>query len=407
MNTRHDLSKAALEIWGRLIAALAEEIHDDGKVAYVTNCISGVFYPREQLFAILAFAVNEKLVLKKDAFPFTQRLTIAAEAINPPDYGNEPLWSRYGWELKSGSLAAVGLAAVCGKLIASQGEFPNLTVVNARILVYASEMMAAAKLAPGTYSHDVLKDSTNLPGVLNTTAMAAFVLSEVGSAEEFLQTSRVIRDGQRKDGFWPYQVCPVWQHRINWIISKVVSQNRFHGTACCKLIFREKDNNIYFGDILHHCLILYILRSIDTRGIGEAEHNILISERAGVEWILNQFIYGDSVAQLSYEAEPPLKRLRFSNFRETTSYFLILTCLPRWTEAGYLSLEGSASLEEGIISHISRNLFSKNYESLAIEPYECTRSEMKKIAPRAGESNSWKAALFSEYLLTRINSNED
>jgi hypothetical protein len=120
----------------------------------------------------------------------------------------------------------------------------------------------------------------------------------------------------------------------------------------------------------------------------------------GWAWIHEHLVeteYGG--LRFDFEWEPVPYSFRWGNFRDTSTYFLILATLPILTCLGITTEEECQRLSKGILVHVEERLLDGQRFSTSVLPYEGPDRIIRFVLPRVGEASAWKGALLAEYVL--------
>ena len=108
----------------------------------------------------------------------------------------------------------------------------------------------------------------------------------------------------------------------------------------------------------------------------------------------------DGALRFDFNWELVPSGFRYCNFRDTSTYFLILAMLPLLAELGVE--ENGHKISAGLLLHIERSLLQGKAAITSIKPYESSNDVLRWILPRVGEASAWKGALLAEFVLSKI-----
>ena len=397
---------ALINIWSRIRDELAQlqDLAKNEFTGQVVNPISGSVYSQNTGCAALVFVTE---YIRNGDSLYLLRARRALESLQQIDVHSglaEPKWNRIGWHNNRGSLFTTGtLLDVIWKtqnLLGNEASKEDLLP----LLHY----LETCKISPGLYSHDSVNAGQNQSCVQNTTAIALYLTEEIAIRNVELQNA-LIKDcnvtlhsllkGQRDDGFWSYVFPDALQRTIHRFprVRSFVS----HLPIVRRYFLVSGDSSIFFGDAVHHCLVLYYF----TKSLCVRQQPSSLSTQAvirGWNWIENFLLetdYGGLRFDFSWEPTPTV--FRYANFRDTSTYFLILAMLPLLVDLGIASREDYHRISNGILIHVERKLLQDTDSATSIKPYEGPDAVLKWILPRVGEASAWKGALLAEFILSR------
>ncbi len=399
-------------IWSIIVQELAnlQDRACDSEEGHVINPISWGIYKRDTAFASAIFAVEFQRSKKEE---WRHRAYRALKALGKSDIYQgveEPIWNRYGWHSKKGSLAATGMlldavwdtSRTLNKAI-SEEEFED-------ILAYLEKCY----LGKGLFAHDQIESGAYLPSpVQNTTGMALYLLEYIikysqQDRSKFLEKResvwQALFDGQRSDGFWPY-IYPGQGQQFYYDSSRelrfILRKIPFLRSA----VLKQGDSSIFFGDGVHHCLVLYyLLKAADLQQPSLKSFTSILG--SGWNWTCQHLKEAkDGTIKFDFEWEPKIASPRYCNFRDTSTYFFILGCLPILMRQGILNQISRYKFQEGILGHIEANLIQKSQQIYpSIKPYEGEETILKNILPRVAESVAQKGFCLCSLILEKIES---
>jgi hypothetical protein len=235
-------------------------------------------------------------------------------------------------------------------------------------------------------------------------AIAFYLLEEaaqrLGSVDNALllerdMAERFLLHGQRQDGFWPYVYPGAMQQFVHR--HQGLGEGIRRIPVLRRPFFKSGDESILFGDAVHHCLVLYYLAKASS--LREPSSSVRKAINAGWEWICSHVVDANgSGFRFDFDWEPVPSFPRYCNFRDTSTYFLILASLPHLAD---LAIEGPEynAFSSGICAHIESALLEQKGSHPAIRAYEGTSEELRFILPRVGEATAWKGALLADIVL--------
>jgi hypothetical protein len=397
-----------LHIWSLIrdeLASLQDQAPDEFR-GQVANPISGSVYVRDTAFAAQIFATEYRRTQDRR---WLDRAKAALCALDQMDtYGglDEPIWNRYGWHFSKGSLATSGM------LLDAVWEARNLVDMERptrdqwqRLCRY----LESCRVGPGLFAHNTVKAGNKPAAVQNTTAIALYLLecmsSKIPNSDMPILQERdlvysTLKRGQRLDGFWPYAYPGITQRIYLYSPSPLRALARSL-PVLNKHFCPGGDRSITFGDTVHHCLTLYYLcKSMLLRGSGGCGISV---PRNAWKWIQGHLLQTEEAGlSLNFAAEPVPHAPRYCNFRETTSYFLILATLPLLARMGVVGDE-RREISLRILTHIRGNLLEQEGACPVIKPYEGPIEILRCILPRVGESGAWKGGCLSAVVASECN----
>lgn len=397
-------SSSLVRIWTRIRDELAaqQDLAQDEWCGNVVNPISGAVYSQNTACAALVFAAE---YVQTEDHGWLSRAGRAIESLKGENVlmgVDEPKWDRLGWQSNRGSLFATGT------LLDALWKAMNILRMDPdeeglpRLLEY----LKTCRIKPGQYAHDSIVNRHKPVPVQNVTAIALYILESIASwsrepAGDILEECRHVMDslirGQREDGFWPY-TCPDPVQRLTFHFPAVRSIVK-NIPVLRRYIIGVGDGSILFGDAVHHCLVLFYF----AKCIGMYHQHSSISEQTlkkGWNWIRDHLVeYRDGIVRFDFDWEPIPTGFRYANFRDTSTYFLILAMTPILTRLNVVNEEDGRHICDGILLHIEDRLLQSARSPTCIKPYEGPDEVLKWILPRVGEASAWKGALLAEYML--------
>ena len=388
-------------IWNRVVKELCllqDRAAEEGYPGHVMNPVIGTVYHRETAFGAKVFAAEYR---RTGDSKWLQRAEAALAALQEQSiYGglSEPVWKPRGVQFKKGSIPATALLLDAfwdaterlGKRVEKE-DWPGLV-----------DFLKGCYLGHGLFAHDEVRADASRPAaVQNTAAMALLIMeraSSKGVRHDFVETERKavldsLERGQRSDGFWPY-VFP-------GALQSFVFRSRLLRPGLGTRVFRRRypgDSSVLFGDAVHHCLVLYCL--VKTGAVGETDQRSQ-AILSGWKWLVQHIVaVGRGGLRFDFEWEPVPTVPRYANFRDTTTYFLILSIACMLAKLGLLAKDEAGWMITGLLHHIGAKLLSEDEGKLVcVEPYDGPPEVVQNIFPRAAESVGWKGALLSDVIL--------
>jgi len=391
-----------LNIWEKLVKETSEaQILEGPKRGFVKNFLIDDTYYRETAFAAKIFAVeyirtNNKEFLNRSLMCLTalQDLILKIDISQGID---EPVWTPRGVRYRKGSIPATII------LIYAIEDTSRLINTNFQydikgVLKYLEECY----LGDGMFYHDKVEKGKKYHKVINTTAMAYFFLEFAkykGIVNSFFnfqieKIKRAIINSQREDGFFPY-INPI-------LFQKIIF--KFHRFLPRKLLKAYNilmgDNSIFFGDALHHLIVLYYyLLGVKYRDskLSDKEKEMLLKGLKFIEKHLKKDKYG---IYFDFSWEPKPRNFRYCNFIDTSFYFYLLDFLRLMREFNLISTEKREAITNGILKYINNKLLQNKVPSIC--PYQGGEDFIHLIMPRPSESVFDKGFFLSNLILEKI-----
>jgi hypothetical protein len=367
----------------------------------VVNPITGSVYAQNTACACAVFA---SAFAETGEASWQTRARLASDrlaAINVTAGVDEPKWNRFGWHHNRGSLFTTGTlldaAWQAGPLLHQR----PVAEEDRRLVEY----VMSCRLPDGTFAHDSVRPGHHPASVQNTTAIALFLLQSVfarasGPDQSLESACRVALKslvvGQRADGFWPYvypepaQRFALKRPSVGAVLERIPVIRRYAvGTG---------DRAITFGDAVHHCLVLhYLAKTMALRP--QREEAPIRAVAAGWQWAVGLLRPSDGGGlRFDFDWEPAPTGFRYANFRDTSTYFLLLATLPVVVGLRIVSPREAGRVADGLVRHVERYLVGGSEFPTVIAPYEGPRDVLRWMLPRVGEASAWKGALLAEFL---------
>lgn len=394
-----------LRIWSRIVDELTfhQKLAPDEFRGQVINPISGSIYSRDTAFAAQVFATEHRRTGEKKWLSRTLSALNSLGKMNIHSGLDEPIWNRYGWHFNKGSLATTGM------LLDAVWEAMNLLDLRheeeqwQRLFRYLESCL----VGPGLFAHDSVKLGINSPAVQNTTAIALYLLTYAASkiddvndpiSKERDLTLLSLCKGQRTDGFWPY----IYPGAMQQYVFRFPFTRQFvrYLPIIRKYFYRVGSQSVFFGDAVHHCMVFYYL--VKSISLHEPKYPYVSVVNRGWKWICNRLLETpNSGLRFDFDWEPKPTVPCYCNFRETSTYFLILATLPLLVRIGVIRND-CHSTSSGLLTHIENNLLERKGTFPSIRPYEGPVEVLRNILPRVGESVAWKGSCLCQLVLDEI-----
>jgi len=395
------------QVWQRILMELAhlQEQAPQEMRGHVVNPISNMVYYRDTAFAARVFATEYRLTGQHE---WGQRARAAIDALFLLDLFSgfeEPIWNRYGWHWKKGSLPAT--AMLLDSLWTAMGQLGMEHEVkdnSAKLLDYLQLCM----IEPGLFAHDAIQGGARPVPVLNTTAMALLLMeymvargmssaADRSRIEKYISKTRaILYRGQRPDGFWPY-VYPNLVQRAGFNLWPIrLLTMRFQKVR--HAILKSGDRSILFVDAVHNGYDLYFLiKSLLVRGmVDQADRTVIVRGWHAIRGRLVQPM--DETVRYDFSDEPRLSSPRYCSFFSTSVYFLILAIIAMLEKLG---IDGPdlEDLGTGIVGYIENCLLERPGVYPCIRSNEGPEEFTRNILPHVGESVAFKGACLSDWML--------
>ncbi|RJR33286.1 MAG: hypothetical protein C4567_17045 [Deltaproteobacteria bacterium] len=395
--------KAVFNIWNNITNEVMK--HQDGDTGILKNSIySNMYYLRETAFAVKIFIVNYIITKNEE---FLDRARLASKVIITHLKNNiefdEPVWHPRGIKFNKGSLP--------GTVMVYEALFEGLNLLEKNKKTFIefnrrelAEYIQACYFGKGTFSHDRIVKGRKFAQVINTSAMALYLMSKIasidGNNEVYCETINKetleqINNSQRQDGFWPY-TFPEKSHKILWKIHTYLPLKLRNLIE--KLFLKLfQDRSIFFGDGVHHCLtLIYLLKYYSLVNSDSIDVDLI---NKGWRFIKNKLILlDDNGIKFDFTWEPKPAYPRICNFIDTTTYFVIFDILHYMNSLGIVDGDTYRYVSLGIAKYITSNLLDYDHIPV-IKPYDGPESIIENIFPRLTESVVHKGFLMSNLIL--------
>lgn len=398
-------------MWNRIVDELAffQDKSKGSADGAVINPISNTVCTQDTACAAEVFATeyintknNDWLVRAKSAITALLKYNLYAGL-------DEPRWDPIGWHSNKGSLY------ITGTVLDAYWRATRLTGMD---LVEdnwtdLSHFIQSCMLGYGGFAHDAIVSGRKPADVQNITAIASYLIEYVcknGSLTLQLANERDnilnhITKGQSTDGLWPY-IYPGFGQTLLYKIYFLRRSSLYR-----RFIYKFLgDRSIFFGDSVHHMYVLYyFINAILLRDhVSKKQYNAVVK---GWEWIEKRLQKNsDGSVSFDFSWEPKPAVVRFCNFCDTTTYFLILALIPLLRGLGLSGTRMSfADLESGFIKHVAANLLDAEGKYPSIKPHEGPIDTLQKILPAIWQGVAWKGALLSRHIryYKKIDGQED
>lgn len=378
-------------LWQLLCDAIRESQNQDGST--VNPIVASIYY-REAAFSANVLSTNARLMDERsDENLAIRNFEFVANALE--QYGvvfDEPIWTPRGEGVRKGSLPATvylfdALESACVNLHA---ESP-INKYEQPLSAYVGDCEMGANL----FAHDALNAERMqfVHPVINTSLMANWIRSRV-HATDTRSLIKLLSKNQREEGVWPYIFSEFSFERFLDKWRNLIPKSSSLIFLCLKLI---KDRSFFFADFHHHAVTLqYLLKVVSHYG---AEESKIVNK--AWDFIVSHVRDRDSGSKaLDFSWEPQPNFPRYSNFKDTTTYFIIMEVLFLLVNRGFVTKSYALDFCEGISEHILINLQAVDDNKLVpVLPYEGTQAEINLIFPRPAESVFHKGHLMANIVM--------
>jgi len=398
------MGKTSLEvIWNKIVSETKSAQIMTGKHSgLVKNFLINDVYYRESAFAAKIFAVEYKRTNNSEYLERAQLSLNSLQTIfldtDLTNGINEPTFSPRGIKYRKGSIPATII------LIYAIEKASELINFNFKYDIYAViKFLESCYLRNGRFYHDKIETHKKYPRIVNTTSMAYFFLeySKIKGIRTNFYTKEIenirnaILNSQRIDGFFPY-VEPGVVQKIFYIFNRLYPAKLIRAY---NIILR--DNSIFFGDALHHLIVLYYyIVGCYYRNLDLSKKEIRLLNK-GYKFIKNYLKEENDFIYFDFSWEPKPTHLRYCNFIDTSTYFYLLDFLRYMYKFNLISKEEKHRISNGILNHISKNLLRDS--SPSINPYQGGEDFIHLIIPRPSESIFDKGFFLSDLMLEEAN----
>jgi hypothetical protein len=393
-----------VRIWSSIRDELAilQDKSQGASYGQLVNPICGFTYSQNTGCAALVFATEHILSGEAKWLTRAKHGLESLATINMVGGIDEPKWNRLGWHYNKGSLFSTGTLLDAVWKAQDVLRIENYRQSSEQLLEY----LGTCRLDSGQYSHDSIKKGHKPVAVQNVTAIALYLMEaispsiKVPEGDSLIKRNHTFRSlirGQRHDGFWPYGYPSAHQYfsfryPIVWSVVRHIPIMR-------RYFIEGSNGSILFGDAVHNCLVLYYLSK--SLAIRDPDASCSIPAlKNGLNWVRSHLMdNGDGGLRFNFDWEPVPEGFRHANFRDTSTYFLILAMLPILFRLGVVSEEDKLCISNGLLAHVDQCLLQGDDYSTSIKPYEGPDDVLKWMLPRVGEASAWKGALLAEYIL--------
>ncbi len=395
------MNKNLQNMWQKIVKETVEsQILNGEKKGLVKNFLIQDVYYRESAFAANIFAVE--YIRTKDKF-FLDKAVLVLDKLQEVlkrdllSGIDEPVWTPRGIKYTKGSIPATIILLYAIEKATILIDYKIKYDINT-ILKYLEQCY----LDNGLFYHDKVEEKRKYAKITNTTAMAYFFLELANSKEiktnfydkKINKIKKAIMKAQREDGFFPY----VYSSLIQKFIYKF---HNFYPSILLKIYNRIlSDNSIFFGDGLHHVVVLYYyIVGCNFRQSKLSDDEIKMLKR-GFEFIKNNFKEKKDEIYFDFSWEPKPKYFRYCNFIDTSTYFYILDFLNYLKKFDLIKNDEYKKLTQGLINYIHNNLLQNQIPS--IKPYQEGKDFIHFIMPRPAESIFDKGFFLSSLILNEL-----
>lgn len=378
--------KSIDNLWSIIVEDVIARQNNDGSVE--NDIIEGV-YPREVAFSANILATNYlKSKNDKDRLLAEKNCSFISCLLDNSVVFDEPIWTPRGLGSRKGSLPATvflfwAYAAACEKL----GQHNKIQQYREKLINYVSE----CRLKNGLYAHDAVipgETGTALP-VVNTTLMAEWLLSSIGGRTSN-DLTKILKSAQLRDGSWPYHFSTFLPEALLYKCLPVLPFKNRIKSACLRFV---KDRSIFFNDMLHILVTLHFAMLL-CKPEDTAAHDMICKALDFVERNTSDCTNG---MKINFDWEPQPNYPRYSNFKDTTSYFVLMDIYRLGSHLGILSaMEANIKINQ-LAKHVVDNLICEPNDAFPypIMPYEGSQKEVNLIFPRPAESVFHKGQLLA------------
>lgn len=383
-----------IELWDVVCEITRDCQLDNGATK---NPVVNSVYVREAAFSSNILATNYLINKnKEDLLISNKNHSFVLSKLQDGVKFNEPIWTPRGESIRKGSVpATVYLFDAMEKSSQKLNRGSLIKDYKDELEIYIN----SCYLGNNHYAHDSIDKNLNeiVYPVLNTTLMAEWIKYEI-SSEENKTLYKTLRKEQLKNGQWPYLASTIPFERYIDRFSSILPKSSFLKKLCLKVF---KDRSFFFADFHHHVVTLqYFLKSQEK--LSKHDKKIV---NDGWMFIENNIKKSDSGWSLDFTWEPQPNVPRYSNFKDSTTYFLIMDVLFLMHKKNIFDKETILHITEMLSKHLLDKLVFKNKSSgkFGLLPYEGKDSEIGLIFPRPAESIFHKAHLMSELIILTKN----
>lgn len=387
------------KVWNLIVEKVSKNQISEGKNKghFYNKIIDSVYY-RETAFGAKILATEWRRT--KDA-QYKEKALLALSSIyellkfSSLNEGiDEPQVTFRGVNYRKGSIPATVLLVFAMKEAALLLNEPYDLILNG-----LNDYLKSCQISEGRYYHDRVdktKKKKSYHHVINTSSMALLFYTNILNSNNrknsdnysIINLVKNICKTQRSDGFWPY-IEPNSLQKFFFPYTKLL-----HNRTKQKLV---RDNSIYFGDAVHHCITLnYLLKSVDKLGNSDPKiYKQAITK--GWKFISNNLTHmNNHQIKFDFSWEPKPRHLRYCNFIDSSTYFYIIDILNELYKAHFISEKEKNMYLNKICNYIYEKLADSD---LGILPYDGPDEIYNKIIPRPAESIYDKGFLMANSLL--------
>tara|TARA_B100000780_G_scaffold278245_1_gene251153 strand:- start:11392 stop:12567 length:1176 start_codon:yes stop_codon:yes gene_type:complete len=378
------------KLWDILCDVTRDAQLDNGATK---NPVVEEVYVREAAFSSNILATNYLVnKIEDDLLVAKKNHSFVLSMISDGVTFNEPIWTPRGESLRKGSIpATIYLFEAMEKSSRKLNEDSPINNNKDDLSSY----IESCYLGNNHYAHDTVDKKSNekVYPVLNTTLMAEWMKFRITSKAN-KRLSKTLRKEQLKSGLWPYLVSTIPFEKMLDKFSSILPKSSLLKTICLKIF---KDKSLFFADFHHHVVTLqYFIKSQDEFNKDEIK---IINN--GWTFIENNIKKSDSGWSLNFSWEPQPNIPRYSNFKDSTTYFLIMDVLFLMYQKDILKKNDILNTANMLSKHMIKKLSFKDKISgkWCFLAYEGSDSEIELIFPRPAESIFHKAHLMSELII--------
>jgi len=372
----------------------------------VVNPVCGYSIEFDTACAANVFATE---YCRTDDETWRDRATRALRTLNrwePYSGISEPRWDPMGWHFAEGSLSVTGTVLDAywetSEVLTDEPTEGTVDEAWGDLAAY----LERCRHGTGRFAHNAVPGDASVGDVQNTTTFAYFLRqyasrNDVGFEDRLGDTPGDavdhLVDGQRSDGLWPY----IYPSRIQRRLYRIPAiRNALAHKLFQKTVFRS-DASIFFGDSVHHCYVLYYLLKGTLVGDGTVPERTI---REAWNWIESRFEHaGDGAIRFDFGWEAGPNRVRFCNFYDVTTYFLVLALLPLLREFGTIDAARADEVGTKLVRYLRRQLFVPD-NTPCFPAHECDYETRRNILPAVWGGSSLKGSLLACYLGSDISS---
>jgi hypothetical protein len=393
-------------IWSLILrdARNLQEVKEGRNHGLIYNPLIKSYYYRETAFAAKIFASD---YMATGSLESKERAALCLDALKSVIGGgkivrglDEPVYTPRGVIWRKGSIPATILFL---ESIIESSQLLDKDYGWCRPFEYL-KYLERCYIGGGIFDHDIVQDRGKVIQVINTSAIALYYInlcSSLGCKDEMLLgESKIITKricgAICRDGFWPYLFPSIPQKWLYFISGFIRIPQRI-----LRLYNRILgDSSVFFGDSLHQAVALfYLLKGMKV--LGRDDVGALKSANMGWGFLKDKFGFDKNSGAFDFSWEQLPRQFRYSNFRDTSTYFYCLACLHLMRELDLISQALCGEYTCSIISYIRHEL-SNEKGSPGIHAYEGTENMLQYLIPRPSESVFNKGAPASDFFVQII-----